>query len=145
MQFDVQDQVSAAQAISGGPTVSSDSIQKISAAQDISIGRRIAALVIPTVAAGSGTTFKVEVIQADDAALTSNVEVLATYSFLAAVAIKGAFLECPIPQGVMTRTYFGLRYTCTSGTTTVTVDAYFVPQDEIDKYKSFPKVVGSNA
>jgi hypothetical protein len=43
--------------------------KKQSAAQDLSIGRRMALLLIPKVAAGAGSTHTMDAIQADDAAL----------------------------------------------------------------------------
>lgn len=143
MRFDIENQLSVAQAFTGAATVSTNSYAKQSAAQDLSIGRRMALLVLPTVNAGAGSTHTLECIQADDAALTSNVQSLASISVLAAALIKGAAFEIPIPQGAMTKTYLGFRNTATGGTTTVTLDVYLVPQDEIPKYKSFPKVVDS--
>lgn len=140
MRFDIENQVSVAQAFTGSATVSTNSYAKQSAAQDISIGRRMAFLCMPTVAQGAGSTMVIEAIQADDAALTSNVEALNSVSVLAANFQLGDEVEVPIPQGVMTRKYLGTRVTLTGGTTTVTMDAYLVPQDEIAKYKSFPKI-----
>lgn len=139
-RHDIENQLSVAQAFTGAATVSTNSYAKQTAAQDLSIGRRMALEVIPTVAAGAGSTHTMDAIQADDAALTTNVEVLNTVTLLAAVLIPGAVFEVPIPQGVMTRKYLGFRNTSTGGATTVTLDVYLVPQDEIDKYKSFPKV-----
>lgn len=141
MLYDKQNQLSAAQAFTGAATVSTNSYVKQTAAQDISIGRRMALMLLPTTAAGAGSTHTMEVIQADDDALTSNVEVLSTVSILAAALILGSVHELPIPQGVMTKKYLGFRNTSTGGTTTVSLDVYLVPQDEIPKYKSFTKVV----
>lgn len=141
MLFDKQNQLSAAQDFTGAATVSTNSYQKQSAAQDISIGRRMSLLLLPTIAAGAGSTHTMDVIQADDAALTVNVEVLGTISVLAAALILGAQFELPIPQGVMTRKYLGFRNTSTGGATTVSLDVYLVPADEIAKFKTFPKVV----
>lgn len=141
MRFDIENQMSVAQAFTGAATVSTNSYQKQSAAQDLSIGRRMALLCMVTTAAGAGSTHTMDAIQADDAALTTNKEVLATVSILAAVLIKGYAFEIPIPQGVMTRTYLGFQNTSTGGTTTVSLDVYLVPQDEIPKFKSFPKNV----
>lgn len=139
MRFDIENQFSVAQAFTGSATVSTNSYKKQSAEQDLSIGRRMAVLLMPTVAAGAGSTHTMEVIQADDAALTSNVESLASVSVLAANLALGDEVEIPIPQGVMDKQYLGFRNTSTGGTTTVTLDAYLVPQDEIAKFKSFPK------
>lgn len=138
--YDIENQLSVAQAFTGAATVSTHSYKKQSAAQDLSIGRRIALLIMPTVAAGAGSTSEFEIIQADDDALTSNVESLGSISVLAAALTVGSKHELPIPQGVMTKQYLGLRCTITGGTTTLTADCYIVPQDEIDKYKSFPKI-----
>lgn len=140
MRFDIENQVCVAQAFTGAATVSTHSYMKQSAAQDISIGRRMAFLIQVAVAAGAGSTHTFDLIQADDAALTSNVQVLNSISRTAAQLTKGSEHELPIPQGVLTKQYIGIRNTATGGTTTVTVDAYLVPQDEIAKYKSFPKV-----
>lgn len=140
IRHDVENQMSVAQAFTGAATVSTHSYKKQTAAQDLSIGRRMALLVAPTVNAGAGSTHVLEAIQADDAALTSNVQSLASISVLAANLVKGVEIEIPIPQGVMTKQYLGFRNTATGGTTTVTLDVYLVPQDEIAKYKSFPKI-----
>lgn len=139
--FDKENQLSSSQAFTGSATVTDNSYEKQTAAQDISIGRRMALVFFATVAAGAGSTTKFDVIQADDGALTTNKEVLGSVS-LAAAAIKvGQPIEVPIPQGVMTRKYLGGQVTITSGTTTGTYDCYLVPQDEIPKFKAFPKVV----
>ena len=140
MRFDIENQMSVEQAFTGLATVSTHSYKKQTAAQDISIGRRMAMLLLPVVAAGAGSTHVLEVIQADDAALTTNVESLASVTVLAANLALGDYVEIPIPQGVMTRQYLGFRNTATGGVTTITADVYLVPQDEIDQYKSFPKI-----
>jgi hypothetical protein len=147
MRFDIENQFSVAQAFTGAATVSTNSYQKQTAAQDLSIGRRMAVVVFFT-AAGAGTTHTLEAIQADNAALTSNVEVLATVSITTTALLAnpglGYPVEIPIPQGVMTKQFLGFRHTATSGTTTATIDAYLMPQDEVVKYKSFPKVVDAD-
>lgn len=140
LRFDIENQLSVSQAFTGASTVSTNSYKKQSAAQDLSIGRRMALLVMPTVDAGAGSTHTLEAIQADDAALTSNVEALASVSVLAADLVKGKEVELPFPQGTMTRQYLGFRESSSGGATTVSLDVYLVPQDEIAKYKSFPKI-----
>lgn len=141
MRFDVENQLSVAQAFPGAATVSTNSYQKQTAAQDISIGRRMALLVLITTAAGAGSTQTFEVIQATDAALTAGIDSLASVAMLAAALTVGVAVEIPIPQGVLTKQYIGLRVTGVGGVTTVSADCYLVPQDEIPKYKSFPKNV----
>ncbi len=140
MRFDVQNQVSVAQAFTGSLTVSTNSYKKQSAAQDISIGRRMAFLILPTVAQGAGSTMTVNVIQATDAALTAGVEILSTVTVIAANMTLGDKLEVPIPQGTMDKQYLGISISLATGTTTITVDAYLLPQDEIEQFKSFPKI-----
>lgn len=139
MRFDIENQLSVAQAFTGASTVSTNSYQKQTAIQDISIGRRMALLFMPTVDAGAGSTHTLEAIQADNAALTVNVEVLNTVTVLAANLTTEDAIEIPIPQGTLTRQYIGFRHSASGGTTTVTGDCYLVPQDEIPFYKSFPK------
>ena len=139
MRFDIENQVCVAQAFTGAATVSANSYQKQSAAQDISIGRRMAFLCLPVVAQGAGSTMVIEAIQSASAALTSP-DVLGSVSVLAVDFALGKQIELPIPQGVVSKQYLGIRVTLTGGTTTVTMDAYLVPADEIAIYKSFPKV-----
>jgi glycyl-tRNA synthetase beta subunit len=99
----------------------------------------MALMILPTVDAGAGSTHTFEAIQADNAALTSNPEALASISVAAADLTTEDVIELPIPQGVMDKQYLGLRHSASGGTTTVTVDVYLVPQDEIPEYKSFPR------
>ena len=140
MILDKLNEVCSAQAFTA-TAVSEDSIDTLSADADMTIGRRIAGYFVPTVAAGAGSTHILAVIQADDAALTTNVEVLGSLTVLAAALTVGSRHEIPVPQGVKTRRYLGIRNTISSGITTVTADAWILPQDEIPKYKSFPKAV----
>jgi hypothetical protein len=141
MRFDIENQLSVEQAFTGAATVSTHSYKKQTAAQDLSIGRRMALLVLPVVAAGAGSTHLLEVIQATDAALTAGVEVIGSASgILAADLGLGDQVEVPIRQGSMTKQYIGFRHSCTGGVTTLTADVYLVPQDEIAQYKSFPKI-----
>ena len=143
MRFDVENQLSSGQSFTGAATVSTHSYEKQTAAQDLSIGRLMCAVFYPTVAAGSGSTHTFEVIQADAANLTGNVEVLATVVVLAANLTVGDKVVLPIPQGVMSRKYIGVRNSISGGTATITFDAYFMPLDEVEAYKSFPKVVNA--
>lgn len=141
MFFDKETQLSSAQAFTGVATVSTNSYEKQTAEQDISIGTELSLVVMPTVAAGAGSTHTLEAIQADDAALTSGVQVIASITRTAAQLTKGSIHEIPFPQGSMSKKYLGFRESSTGGTTTVTLDVYLVPSDEIPMYKSFPKVV----
>ena len=141
MRFDIENQLSSAQAFTGAATVSTNSYQKQTAAQDISIGRKVAVLCAVTTAAGAGSTHTMEVVQADNEGLTSNLEVLVAKSILAATLVAGYQFVIPVPEGVMTKQFIGFRNTSTGGTTTVSLDVYLIPEDEFAKYKSFPKAV----
>lgn len=140
LRYDAQNQLCSEQAFAA-TAVSENAYKKQSAAQDISIGRRLSAIVLPTVDAGAGSTHILAVIQASNAALTADVEVLGSVTVLAANLTTEDRIEIPIPENSMTAQYLGLRDTISGGTTTVTLDAYLVPQDENTKYKSFPKVI----
>lgn len=146
MRFDFQNQLSAAQAFTGGLTVSTNSYQcqvgpTGTFAQDISIGRLMAMLAIVTTAAGAGSTHTMNAIQATNSALTSSVVVLGTATVLAAALTAGASVIIPIPQGTITSQFLGFSNSSSGGTTTVSLDVYLCPLDEIPKFKSFPKVV----
>jgi hypothetical protein len=146
MFFDVQNQLSVAQAFTGSLTVSTSSygIANYSAVAnkpDISIGRRMSLLGIVSTAAGSGSTHTMNAIQADNAALTSNVNTLATVTIAAATLTVGYHFVIPIPQGSINQLFLGFSNSSTGGTTTVSLDVYLVPDEEIPKFKTFPKVV----
>jgi hypothetical protein len=140
MQFDIENELMSSQAFTGAATVSASSYQKQVATQDLSMGRRMAMLFYFH-AAGAGTTHTLDVIEADVTALTTNKTVIATRSITTANLPRDKFVEVPIPQGVMTRLHLGAQHTASGGTTTATLSCWLVPLDEIDKYKSFPKVV----
>lgn len=137
MRFDIENQLAEAQAFAGASTVSDHSYQKQTAAQDISIGRRMALLVMSTGVDAAAGSHVLEVIQADDAALTSNVEVLNSVTVDAALLALGKEVEVPIPSGSLSKQFIGFRH---SGGAAATLDVYLVPQDEVATYKSFPKV-----
>ena len=145
MLYDIENQLSVAQAFTGSTTVSTNSFQKQSAVQDLSIGRRMAVVVYFS-AAGSGTTHTMHAIQADNTALTTNKEIIGTLVILTTAVVLGYPVEIPIPQGSMTRLHLGFSHSATGGTTTATIDAFLMPQDEVtEKHKPFPKVVNSEA
>jgi hypothetical protein len=140
MFYDVENQLSDKQAFTGAATVSTNSYQKQTAAQDVSIGRRMCLLVMPTVNAGAGSTVQIDAIQSAAAALTSP-DVLASVSIAAANFVVGKRIVVPFPQGTMSKQFLGAQVTITGGTTTASCDIYLMPEDEVPVYKSFPKVV----
>lgn len=138
---DYKNQVMRAQALTA-TAVSASSWGKKTTAQDPSIGRPLSILFFVRVAAGASSTHTFAAIQADDAALTSNVEVLAQSPTIVAAALTaGVYVEVRIPSNSWTKKYIGARDTIASGTTTITLDAFIVPSDQVSKYKSFPKAV----
>lgn len=142
LRFDIENQLSVKQVFNTASAVSTHSYEKQTAAQDISIGRRMALLVLPVVAADGGATYTLEAIQADDAALTSGVEILSAVTASDTDLALGKEVEIPIPQGSMSKKFIGFRCKIAGGTSPeVTLDVYLMPQDEIAEYKSFPKVI----
>ena len=139
MRYDIENQLSVAQDFTA-TAVSTNSYKKQSAVQDLSIGRLMCLVVYPTVAAGAGSTHVLAAIQTTDSALTAGLVVLGSITVVAANLIVGSKHIIPIPQGTMNLQYIGFRDSISGGTTTVTLDVYLVPQDEIAKYKSFTKV-----
>lgn len=139
MRFDIENELMREQSVTGAATVSAHSYQKQSAAQDISIGRRMSMLFYFH-AAGAGTTHTLDVVQADVTALTTGKEVIASRSIATDDIPADKFVEVPIPQGVMDKVQLGVQHTATGGTTTATLSCWLVPQDEIAQYKSFPKI-----
>lgn len=127
--------------------VSSDSYKKGAAAIDISIGRKMAFAVIPDGDAGGtavATSYLFEAIQADDAALTSNVEALGSVSVVGTEVLDGKVIEVPIAKAT-DKQYLGVRVTPTGGTSpSVTLNAYLVPADEIPQNPYFSKVVDTD-
>lgn len=137
--MDIQNEVVRAQAFTGATTVGLHSYQKASAAQDISIGRRMALLVYFHLA-GAGTTHTLDAIQSTVTALTAP-DILSTVVITTAALPADKFVEVPIPAHKMTKLHLGMQHAAAGGTTTATISAWLVPQDEISKYKSFVKVV----
>lgn len=107
-----------AAAITSGPT------------PDSSIGEQIGVILTVGVAAkvsGTTETYEFDVIQADDAALTSNVDILGQYAFTntqAGTLLKaGSILYLPYPQGSITKRYIGAKFVG-ANTPTITVTGW---------------------
>lgn len=145
MRFDKETQLSADQAFTAS-AVSTNAYDTKEALADISIGSRMAIGVYPKVAGAGGASWKLDAIQADNAALTTNVEVIGTVTVADADLKVGKEIEVPIVQGKKTRRFVGFRAAPTGGSTpTVTLDAYLMPQDEFASDKRFTKRYGSDA
>ena len=153
MRFDIQNQLSVAQGFTGATTVSTNSyqLQTYNDAygtvfiQDPSIGRRMSILGMVTVAAGAGSSHTNSLITASNSALTSNVTVVATSGVSAAATlVAGYAFEIMAPNKSISQQFIGFQNGSTGGTTTITLDVYWVPSDEIPAYKAFPKVVDAD-
>lgn len=85
------------------------------------LGRSDVALfieIVEAVLSAGAATVQFELVQADDAALTTNLEVLCSTAALAKAALViGKQIPLDIPVGI-TRRYIGLRYTVAVATTT---------------------------
>ena len=115
--------------------------------RDPSIGEPLCAvLTVGTAAKVSGTTetYEFQVIQADDGALTTNVEILAKYPFsnaqAAALLTAGAIIVLPVPPHSVTRRYIGLQFDG-SNTPTITVTAWFTLQSMTQATRNYGTLI----
>lgn len=144
MRNDVLNQLSAAQVCGAGASVSTNSIAKKSVAQDLGIGsihRQMGLVFAPTVAAAGATSWNIELIEAENGALTTNVVSLALMNLATAALKPGKAFFLPLPPYKMSsvKTHFGARFTAVGGSgEQLTVDAYFGSSDDVAQYKSFP-------
>lgn len=140
MRHDVRDQLSVQQTLAGaGAQVSTNSKQK-PAAQDLGIGKADMGILFAIDSgdlAGAGTDLTLEIIQADDAALTSNVEQISAMTVAKAELVDGSQFFLSIPGNRMDKAYFGARYTPVGGAITGDINAYYGSKDDFAPYKSF--------
>lgn len=131
MFIDALGLVSDAQAFTGAATLSTGSIDlgSTTPTRQVGTGEPLGFAFTFDVAAGSGSTVLLEVVQADDAALSTNLEVIGTLSLLAATCVAGFQTFIGIPPGFPTRRYIGIRCTITSGTTTATITSWLTARD----------------
>ena len=143
MKFDVLDQVSVQQVLAGAVAQVSTNSKKKPAEQDLGIGcaeMGMLFMVDQGALAGTGTDLTLEIIQADDLALTSNVEQLAAMTVPKAEMVDGSSFFLPLPGFKMDKVYFGARFTPVGGTITGNINAYFGSKDDFAKFKSFSSV-----
>ena len=115
--------------------------------RDPAIGEPLVIVLTVGVAAkvsGTTETYEFQVIQADDSALTTNVEILAKYPFTntqaAALLKAGAIIVMPIPPGSVTRRYLGAQFDG-SNTPTITVSAYITLQSMVQMTRSYATLI----
>lgn len=114
MNTDKELLASEKQVVTTTPAVSTDSII-VAGLIGISRGRslRAVAQVETSFTGGTGTGMTVELIQADNVALTSNVQSLGTSGAKTVVTAGQRLLDVPLPE--FTKPYAGFRYTSTTG------------------------------
>lgn len=122
--------VSDAQAFTGAATFSTNTIDlgAVTPARQIGTGEPMGFGIAIDVAAGAGSTAVIDVVQSDNANLSSP-DVIATASFAAATLVAGYLAFIGIPSGFPTKRYLGIRETSTGGTTTVTLTAWLTARD----------------
>lgn len=133
---DLETHVSRAQVIDNATELSTNAVHQPDFAYKPDIGsKKICAFVIPKSAVVGINSMQVAVVQADDAALTTNLEVLAL-SPAALVLVEGKAVVVDVPEGSISKEYVGIRYTF--GGTTVTVDGWIALQSEVTINPYFP-------
>lgn len=102
------------QTVTSTPLVSTDSII-VSGLQGQSRSRNLRAVaqVETSFTGGTGAGMTVELIQADNAALTTNVQSLASSGVKTGVSAGNRLLDIPLPE--FTKPYAGFRYTSATG------------------------------
>lgn len=144
MRFDIFDQLSNKQVFTAS-AVSTNSIKRknLKKREDINDMMGLA-IFVDAVGTAPSTSLTVELIQADDGALTTNVQSLKTLNIpLADIkAGNGFFLEL----SKMTKEYFGARVVPTGGTPSVTMSVYYGSEHDVANYASFqtPYTVANN-
>ena len=145
MRFDILDQLSNKQVFTAAAVSTNSKKRKnLKKQEQLGMADRGLAIFIDAVTTAPTTSLVVELIQADDGALTTNVQALATISIpLADIkAGKGFFLSLQ----KMTKEYYGARVTPTGGTPSVTMSVYDGAKQDVANYVSFntPYTVNNN-
>jgi len=114
MYTDRENLASLEQAVTA-TAVSTDSL--LIGARDLGRGRALRAFaqVTETVAAAGAATVNIELIEADDGALTSNVRVLASTGALGKAALPDGTRVLDVSVPTTTKPYLGFRYTVATG------------------------------
>lgn len=137
MRFDILNQFSDNQVVTA-TAVSTNSMKKKEATQDLGIGKTQMGLVFGAEDVSGGATYTVDLIEADNAALTSNPVVLASMTLTAAELTKYPLHFLALPGYKMSKEFFGAKYTVAGGTTpSATFNAYFGSENDVGNFKSF--------
>lgn len=130
MFIDTLLKISAAQALTA-TALSTSSIDGGSEIRQLGAGEPMGFALTTDVAADHTTgdeTYQVDLVEADDAALTTNLVVIESRILLFSELTAGAKHWIPMPVGRPKRRFFGLRYTLGGTTPTWTATAEFMPQ-----------------
>lgn len=138
--------VSSAQALTA-TAVSEDSVD-ITNARDIGAGEPIVFVFElpsgPLTASGGSATLVIDVISADNAALTSNVVVHNSSPSIAEASLVQGFrhiLDVPMETNVGADRYWGARYTVSTanfdGVADGTVEGYFAPRSFVNRNNQY--------
>lgn len=142
MRHDLLDQLSNRQVFTA-TAVSTNSKRKKLLSQDLAMSSRFGLVVAQdeVAAVGGAATFEIQAIQADNGALTTNVEVLSSSGPLTVAQLNSAAgqqMFVPVMPGRMTKEYYGARVVVTGGTTpSATLNIYVGVVDDVATYRSF--------
>lgn len=134
--LDLETMVSRAQVVDNATELSTHAVKYLDYDKSPDIAsQKICAFVIPKSAVVGTNSMQIAVVQADNAALTTNLEVLALSP--AALALKEDVpVVVDVPEGSISKQYVGIRYTF--GGTSVTVDAWIALQKSVALNPYFP-------
>lgn len=126
--IDLEAMVSKAQLVDNATELSTDAVKYLDYDKSPDIAsEQICAFVIPKSAVVGTNSMQIAVVQADNAALTTNQETLAL-SPAALVLEEGKPVIVDVPQGSISKQFVGIKYIF--GGTSVTVDAWIALKDK---------------
>ena len=135
MYTDAQLRPSDAQDLAGGAatTVSTNSIDLLSANRNLGRGQQMRAIVTPDEAFAGGTSLEVQLVQSDNADLSSP-DVIASSGTIAEADIPSAAPIFDVAMPDNTKRYIGFRYVTVGTHTAGTVSAHIVSDTDYQPY-----------
>jgi len=134
--LDLETMVSRDQVVDNATELSANAVKMLDYAYSPDVAsQQLCGFVIPKSAVVGTNSMQIAVVQADDAGLTTNLEVLAL-SPAAIVLEEGKPVVVDVPEASVTKQYVGIRYTF--GGTSVTVDAWIAPKQSVVANPYFP-------
>lgn len=143
MFLDTQTLLSDAQALTA-TAVSTNTYDSGASTNEIGAGEPLAAVFTVDVAADTASgdeTYQFQIIQSANANLSSQDVLVATdTSFITrSTLVAGYKLIIPLPHGLKSKRYLGVRYVLGGTTPTLTVTCNLVPLNTVEVQKSYPK------